>query len=175
MSKKLRNAKSGEAISSHRSYELGGEAWDRGAMTSAFRYFLIAARGGVKPAYRTVAQFYGNGQGTAKSEKDALRWYRRACWESGDPSAANNIGCIMRDKNEINKALWWLRQAVKMGDGEAHMNIAKIYLEICDDQAKAMRHLEGFYLSPLVWSSVTSSQESSLLDGIQLTRHNRST
>jgi len=126
----------------NRLYELAGEEWKRGELATAFRLFLLVAEAGVKPAFPVVADFYYSGDGTARDEKAALYWYRRAVRELGDSAAANNIGCILRDRREIGKALWWLRRAVRMGDNWAHLNLAKIHLTMRDGRPHAIRHLQ---------------------------------
>lgn len=125
---------------SQRSYELGQEAWSSGQLTAAFRLFLDAANRGAKQAYRVVAQFYHFGDGTRKNKEEALLWYRRAHRDCSDAVAANNIGCILRDRGEIQRALWWFRRAVRLGDDEAHLNIAKIHFRR-KDRNRAVRHL----------------------------------
>lgn len=123
-----------------RSYARAERAWSHGHLKEALGLFLNAARLGEKQAYRIVAQFYDFGDGTRRNEDEALFWYRRAHRECNDAVAANNIGCILRDRRDVPKALWWLHRAVKLGDDEAHLNIAKIYLGR-RNRRSAMRHL----------------------------------
>jgi len=114
-------------VEANRLYQQADKHWSRGRMRSAFHLFLAAAKAGMVPAFRTVGQFYDRGDGVKASQEAALYWYRRA-YRHGSDSAANNIGCILRDRGELSRALWWLKRAVRLGDDDANLNIAKIYL-----------------------------------------------
>lgn len=121
-------------------YQRAEEEWRRGRLRPAFRLFLAVAKAGFAPAFGTVAQFYDGGDGVKANENAALYWYRRA-YRHGDYSAANNIGCIWRDRNNPTRALLWFHRAVKLGDGDARLNIAKIYLRNKLDLGKAVKYL----------------------------------
>lgn len=117
---------------------------------------MAAARAGVKPAFGIVAQFYDHGDGVRTNENAALHWYRRA-YRNGDRSAANNIGCILRDRKRLNEALLWFRRAIKLGDADANLNIAKLYLRHKGNQALAIHFLKETNRSPNV--TVGSKEE----------------
>ena len=88
-----------------------------------------------------MGQFYDYGDGVKANADAALHWYRRA-YRNGDYSAANNIGCIWRDRGKLGRALLWFGRAVMLGDADANLNIAKIYLRRKHDLQKA-----AFYLT----------------------------
>jgi TPR repeat protein len=119
--------------------ERAEEEWRQGRMHSAFRLMLADAKMGVRKAVAPVAYFYDYGEGTKPNKAAALYWYRRA-YRNGDSSAANNIGCIWRDRNKVSRALLWLRRAVRLGDADANLNVAKIYLNRGDSE-KAIPYL----------------------------------
>ena len=139
MATKMGRSRSRE-VEPNRLYQRADELWSRGRKRSAFRLFLAAAKAGVVPAYRTVGQFYDRGDGVRASQANALYWYRRA-YRHGSYSAANNIGCIWRDRGKLNRAIWWLKRAVKLGDDDANLNIAKIHLR-GRHQEKAIHYLD---------------------------------
>lgn len=122
-------------------YEQANERWTRGRRREAFRLFLAAARAGNDLAFETIAQFYDFGCGTKTNRPAALYWYRRA-YRNGSDSAANNIGCIWRDRGETTRALAWFRRAVELGDADANLNIAKLYLRRGTNLAKAKAYLD---------------------------------
>lgn len=122
-------------------YQCAEEEWRRGRLRRAFRLFLAAAKAGVAPAFSIVAQFYDQGDGVKANESAALHWYRRA-FSNGYHSVANNIGCILRDRKRLNEALLWFRRAVKLGDADANLNIAKLYLQHKGNQTLAIRFLK---------------------------------
>ena len=155
--RKLRNL--AEANRAGLLYQRGDEAWRRGRLRSAFRYFLAAARAGMVPAFGIVGQFYDRGDGVRADEDAALYWYRRAS-RDGDRSAANNIGCIWRDRGKLGRALRWFERAVELGDADANLNIAKIHLRK-GDLAVAARYLNRTRRSP--WVTEESKEEARLL------------
>ncbi len=114
-------------------------AWQQGRMRAAFQKFLQAARAGVIPAYRIVAQFYDKGEGVHQDQNAAIEWYRRA-YRRGDSSAANNIGCIWRQRRRMDLALRWFERAVDLGDSDANLEIAKVCAER-GDRKRALQHL----------------------------------
>lgn len=129
-----------EANKANSLYQRAEEGWRRGRLRSAFRLFLAAARMGMVEAFPLVAYFYDSGEGVRANPEMALYWYRRA-YRHGDRTAANNIGCIWRDRGKLSRAITWFHRAVKLGDCDANLNIAKIYLAQRHDLRKAMKHL----------------------------------
>jgi len=121
-------------------YQRGEEEWRRGRMWHAFRLLLAAAKLGMAPAFGTVAQFYDRGEGVKADEAAALYWYRKA-YRNGEASAANNIGCIWRDRRQLKRAAQWFERAVKLGDADANLNIAKLYLAEKGAVTRAVRFL----------------------------------
>ena len=139
MAKKVRQSMARE-VEANRLYQRADDLWSQGKLRIAFRLFLAAAKADVVPAFNIVASFYDKGSGVRANERAALHWYRRAYEAEKNPVAANNIGCIWRDRNQLTKARLWLRRAVKLGDDDANLNIAKIYLRT-KDQEKAIHYL----------------------------------
>jgi len=129
-------------------------------MRSAFRLFLSAAKNGMVPAFGTVAQFYDRGEGVKANQKAALYWYRRA-YRHGSETAANNIGCIWHDRGKLSRGIWWLKRAVELGDDDANLNIAKIYLGTGRDLKRAIHYLNKTRESDR--ATVGSKEEARLL------------
>ncbi len=97
-------------------YQQADELWSQGKLRTAFRLFLAAAKAGMVAAFNIVASFYDQGNGVRANEKAALYWYRRAYQGERNQVAANNIGCIWRDEGKLDRAVWWLKRAVELGD-----------------------------------------------------------
>jgi TPR repeat protein len=125
-------------------YSRANEEWSRGRLHSAFRLFLAAAKERDPLAFAVVGYFYSEGVGTKADNDAALYWYKRA-HRCGSTVAANNIGVIYRDRNDLNRALAWFRRAIKLRDGDANLNIAKIYLLNKQDGQKATHYLNKAY------------------------------
>jgi hypothetical protein len=121
-------------------YQRADKEWRRGRLRSAFRLFLAAAKAGIAPAFFMVGSFYDQGDGVRANENAALYWYRRA-YRHRDSSAANNIACILRDRGKITQALKWFRRAASLGNDDANLTIAKIYLRNDRNSRKAVYYL----------------------------------
>jgi TPR repeat protein len=115
--------------------------WKSGALRSAFRLFLVAARRGDRASQLNVGYFYDQGIGVRRNRDAALRWYKRA-YRRGDASAAINIGTIWRDENDLRRALSWFERARKLGDGSSNLEIAKVYLRK-GDPVRAVDYLNS--------------------------------
>jgi TPR repeat protein len=135
--------------------------WSDGNLRAAFKLFLAAAKARCLPAFGLVAQFYDNGWGVKTNFDAALHWYTRAYNENaswyraphrrhGDSTSANNIGCILRDRGKRKKAISWFQRAVKLGDGDANLAIAQIYLRDKPDLKKASHYLQKTISAPYV-------------------------
>jgi TPR repeat protein len=125
-------------------------AWrhENGNLKSAFRLSLVPAKGGNLRAQLLLGYFYSNGIGVKPNRDRALYWNRRAYrgskaegWDVLSGAAANNIGLILRDDGKLNQAITWLKRAVNLHDGDANLEIAKIYLDK-NDPVKAIHYLK---------------------------------
>jgi len=121
--------------------ERANEQWEAGNLRSAFRLFLAAAKAGDSGAQVNLGNFYSDGIGVRPNRDAAMHWYRRA-YRQGDSGGANNIGVLYRDENQFARALKWFERAIKLGDPDAHLEIAKIHLRTNGDREKAIRHLK---------------------------------
>src|SRR5438552_16498497 len=117
-----------------------GEQWEKGKLRSAFRLFLKAAKAGDSGAQTNVGYFYDVGIGVKPSRAAALYWYKRAYLHK-NKYAASNIGTIWRDEQKLKRAVSWFQRAVKLGCGDANLEIAKIYFRNERDKEKAIRYL----------------------------------
>jgi TPR repeat protein len=133
---------------------------DRGRTRSAFRISLAAAKAGDAASQLAVGYCYDEGKGVLPNRSAALYWYGRA-YRHGDASAANNIGTIWRDRGDSERALSWFRRAVKLGNDESNLEIAKYYLHGKRNPKKAIIHLEKVRRSEMV--SEASAEEAKRL------------
>jgi TPR repeat protein len=74
-----------------------------------------------------LGNYYTAGKGVRKSMQRAAYWYRKA-YKSGDRSGAFNLALVKRDQGDFRWAEFWLKKAVAMRDGSAHVELAKIYI-----------------------------------------------
>jgi TPR repeat protein len=165
------------AMNSHRNDEQSGmsdagalfiradKLWDQGKLEQAFNLFVEAAKAGDLGAEQNVGYFYDRGLGVRRNRARALHWYMRA-YRHGYASAATNIGTVWRDSREPRRALLWFRRAVKMGDDDANLEIAKYYLKHSRNPAKAIPFLENVRRSSKV-SESSLEEAKTLLKEVQ--------
>jgi TPR repeat protein len=111
---------------------------ERGKVREAFRLFFVAAKAGDSRAQLNVGYLYDTGQGVSRSRTHALQWYRKAV-QRGEAAAANNIGTIYRDEGRLRLAVRWFEKAAAMGDGDALLEVAKLYAGPLEEPAKARK------------------------------------
>ena len=114
--------------------------WNDGKPRSAFRLILAAAKLGDPYGQQNLGYFYDVGIGVKPNRAAAMHWYMRA-YRQGDCCSANNIGTIYRDEGDSTRALEWFERAVDLGDTDANLEIAKIYIREKNQVVKAARHL----------------------------------
>jgi uncharacterized protein len=131
---------------------------DKGKLRSAFRLLLTAAKAGDISSQINLGNFYSHGTGVKPNRTLALYWYRRA-YRRGERSAASNIGAVFRDEENWKQALKWFERAVRLEDGDASLDIAKIYLRNKSDHKKAIRHLKQTLKAKVYWDATKGSQE----------------
>jgi TPR repeat protein len=102
----------------------------------AFRLFHEAARAGHRASWLNVGYCFAVGLGVRRSRERALFWYRKAV-KKGQGAAATSIGTVYRDEGRPRLAARWFLKAVSMGDTDALLDLAKLYLGPLDDRAKA--------------------------------------
>lgn len=112
-----------------------------GKLRSAFRLYLAAAKAGDTSCQLNVGNFYDAGTGVRRNRSAALYWYKRA-YRRGVSCAASNIGVMWRNEKKPKRALEWFEKAVRSGDEEANLEIAKHYVWNEPNTAKAIHHLE---------------------------------
>jgi len=140
-----------------RLFERADKQWSAGKLKSAFRLFLAAAKGGDFACQLNLGTFYCDGIGVKPNRKLALYWYRRA-YRQGYGPAAHCIGILFRDEGKPRRAIAWLERAAKLGDGDAKLDIAKIYLG-ADDRTKAIPHLRQVFRAKPHEASEASREE----------------
>jgi len=78
-----------------------------------------------------------------------MYWYKRA-YRRGQACAAHNIGVMWRNEGKYGRALYWFKKAVRLGDDEDNLDIAKHYLEVEHNVLRAVLHLEKVCVSKRV-------------------------
>lgn len=138
------------------------ELYDQGSFEEAFREFLSLARLGDISAMTRVAEMYGSGKGAKYDFDESVGWDMRAA-ELGSPTALINLGVSYRSKGDARSARTWFEKAMKIGDGEAALELARMY-SVSDLETERVK----MYLALAVQSesiSETSREEAKRLLG----------
>jgi TPR repeat protein len=138
---KSSNSKQSRRSKSEALFFRADKKWNSGDLQAAFRLFLAAAKAGDKAAQLNVGNCYDTGSGIRRNRSSALYWYKRA-YRRGDASAATAIGTVWRDAGKPQRALTWFLRAVKLGDEDSNLDIAKHYLVNEKDPQAAIPYLE---------------------------------
>jgi TPR repeat protein len=103
------------------------------------------AESGDPVAQRQLGTLYHQGAGVARSDAEALVWYRRAA-AGGDVAAVYNLGVMYDSGNgtaqDHVEAARWYREAADKGDGKAMYNLGLLYEYghgVAQDYGEAMR------------------------------------
>ena len=113
---------------------------DEGNLKSAFRLYLAAAKAGDSSCQINLGNLYDEGSGVRRNRSAAKYWYKHA-YRRGECCAAHNIGVMWRNEKKYGKALNWFKKAVRLGDDEPNLEIAKHYLEVDHNPRRAIPHL----------------------------------
>jgi TPR repeat protein len=141
MAKLQRSSKQSRKSKTDDLFSLADKLEDSGDLRAAFRLFLAGAKAGDRNCQLNVGNYYDDGKGTRRNRAAGLYWYKRA-YRRGDAAAANNIGILWRNEGKSKRALSWFRRAVKMGENEANLEIARYYLGNENSPRKAIPYLQ---------------------------------
>jgi len=93
---------------------------------NAFRCLLAGAQLGDSGSQLNLGNFYASGKGTRKSLEKAAYWYKKA-YKNGYSTAALNLAIDRRNEGNVRSAVAWFKKAIAMKDGNACIELAKIY------------------------------------------------
>jgi TPR repeat protein len=162
--KKQRQAKAQEL------FARGDKQQENGNLKSGFRLLLGAAKLGDPGAQLNLGYTYDVGLGVRRNRTAAMDWYKKSYrTERGSGCAANNIGTIFRDEHNYPEAIRWFRRAVRYGDVDAYLELARIYLKNLRQQDKAVPCLKDILKAtpPIGVGEDTQREARKLLKQIQ--------
>ena len=100
---------------------------EAGDLPSAFVCVLRAAKQGHVLSELSVGNKYAAGEGVVLDSRQAEYWYKRA-YHNGLSAGALNLAIDRRNAGRVRSAFIWFRRAVEMGDGNAMLELAQMYL-----------------------------------------------
>jgi cell division septation protein DedD len=101
----------------------GIEAWRAGNYEVAVREWRPLAEAGEADAQFNLGQAYKLGRGVPLDVAQAQTWYERAA-RQGHAQAEANLGLILFQNNERERAMPWIRRAAERGDPRAQYVLA---------------------------------------------------
>lgn len=128
---------------------LADAAYERGDFEEAFAMFLQLAEGGDLNGMSRVACMYGDGEGTQRSREMSLEWDSKAA-ALGSTTSMFNLGITYRNAGDSREARRWFERLHADGDGDASLELAKMYM-VSDLEGERIR---GYLLAALRSSNV---------------------
>jgi TPR repeat protein len=125
---KIATSAAGKAVDAAAVSELADAAWKKGRNKEALALFLKAAQLGEPSAQHNVGYFYDIGIGTKKDFQKARLWYLKAWRTHGQTDTCINIAQLYSARGKTRSAMRWWKEAVRRGDGDAALDLARIYL-----------------------------------------------
>ena len=117
----------------------------RGRYAEALPLLLKGAKAGNTGCQILLGNYLSDGRkGIPIDRKRAVYWYRQA-YKRGCSIGASNLAIAYRKQGDMDEAYRWYELAVKSGDNEAHLALAKIWLYDRENKAKAIKHLKAVF------------------------------
>jgi uncharacterized protein len=108
-------------------FAIASRLFDDAQYKEAFEQFLYLAKQGNSSAMTRVAVMYGEGKGVEYDFEECVRWDMKAA-DAGSQAALLNLGISYRNTGDARAAKRWFEKSLQMGDGEAALELAKMYL-----------------------------------------------
>jgi TPR repeat protein len=99
---------------------------EKGDFRNAFKCFLTAAQLGDSWGQVNLGNLYASGRGVRRNLEKAAHWYKKA-YKNGNRCGALNLAIDRRNEGRVRSAVIWFKKAIAMNDGDACIELAKIY------------------------------------------------
>jgi len=118
---------------------------ERGRYAEALPLVLKGAKAGDTSCQILLGNYLSDGRkGIPVDQRRAIYWYKQA-YRQGSSTGASNLAMHYRKRGDVDEAYRWYELAVKSGDNEAHLALAKIWLHDRANKAKAIKHLKAVF------------------------------
>ncbi|MEP7354636.1 MAG: tetratricopeptide repeat protein [Acidobacteriota bacterium] len=95
---------------------------------AAIRWFRRSAQAGDASGQIWLANYLSEGRATERDDDEAILWLKRAVRQNYW-SAANNIACVYKSKQNHRRAFFWYQRAASMGDDDALVEVGVRFYE----------------------------------------------
>ena len=99
---------------------------EKGDFENAFHRLLAAAQLGHRMSQLNLGNFYASGTGVRRNLEKAAHWYKKV-YKNGDSDGALNLAIDRKNEGRGRSEVIWFKKAVAMNNGDACIELAKIY------------------------------------------------
>jgi TPR repeat protein len=140
----------------------------RGRYAEALPLLMKGAKADDTSCQILLGNYLSDGRkGIPIDQTRAIYWYKRA-YKHGSSIGASNLAMHYRKQGDVDEAYRWYERAVKLGDNESHLELAKIWLHDRENRAKAVKHLKAVFLgNPSYVSELGRDEARTLLRRLQ--------
>ncbi len=144
-------------------FEKASEEWEAGNLRRAFDLFQRAAELGDASSQNNLGYFFDEGIGVNANKEKAKFWYTKAM-KNGEISSYSNLAKLQIDDGDFAVARDLLGKAISLGDGDAALELAKLYLDgsLQDENGEAKKYLKLALQSDSVTHSAVENARSLL-------------
>lgn len=108
-------------------FKLADRHYEKGNLDVAFKIFLDLAKSGDIDSMSRVAIMFADGEGTPRDYKKSIYWDKKAA-KLGSATSMLNLGITWRTLGELSKSRDCFIKALAAGNGEAALQLGKMYM-----------------------------------------------
>lgn len=171
----MNSVKHDKTLEAERLFNEADQYDEKGDFKNAFKCFLAAAHLGNTGCQVNLGNYYSWGKGVRKNPDKGVYWYKKA-YKNGDDTGAFNLAMHRKNEGNLRSAVFWFRKVVaKNNDGDAYVELAKIYIGRKRGQKAAARLLtRALRMNEMLMSGGGKEEAESLLKEISKIKKRRS-
>jgi len=109
---------------------------EKGENKKAVSLLRRAANAGNLSAQLNLGVHLSSGRGVRRSVGEAMYWFKRAA-SRGYAAAASNVAALYTTQGRVRLALRWYLKASALGDDDAKVEAARLFIKRLDDEMSA--------------------------------------
>jgi TPR repeat protein len=171
----MMSAKQIKTLDAERLFKKADQYDEKGDFKNAFKCFLAAAQLGNTGCQVNLGNYYSWGKGVRKDPDKGVYWYKKA-YKNGYGTGAFNLAMQRKSEGNLRSAVFWFKKIVaKNNDGDACVELAKIYIGRKGGQNTAANLLKrALRMNERLMSGGAKEEAESLLKKISTTKKRRS-
>ncbi len=133
------------------------DAWERDDFETAFSIFKTLSEQRDDNLYVNLGILYESGLGVTKDIDKALYWYKKSWRANGQADSRLNIADLYYKNGNWRAALYWWEKGILQQDGEAALELAKIYLT--DSARRSLLKAKQYLVMAIEWENITEASK----------------